>query len=352
MTAHSTLTYMFRNLLQLFHPKLGLGREAKEAMPLLRVYSHVKKPFRDGTLKPFFPTRVLGLCLEQAYKASCEKGLSCLSLEDVATLELSGDLQVKAGAGFRATSQCTLQVAEQDAQLALDICRAQRKWLHGLGINLWKVDKPMGLRSGSFDLLGDMSLKTSLLAVQGMLWIELKVFSQKDCKEKMQALEPELEEKLKKVHAKHDHIKSVLLLVAQVSKASKTLWEKPKLKAALFTLATGEWMDVSASGVRVGKGQVADASKPPVSILWPKIEFRKVSGRIQGLFKHFLQGMGLASSSVDKRAASLNKALGKVKIQGRPFKGRLVQKKIPNRPGKPVWMGTKKVFKALHSKVL
>ena len=321
-------------------------------MPLLRHYSHVKKPFRDGALKTFFPTRVLGLCLEKAYKASCEKGLGCLALEDVATLELSGDLQVKVGACFRAASQCTLQVADRDAQLALDICRGQRKWLHGLGINLWKVDKPMGLRSGSFDLLGDMSLKTSLLAVQGMLWIELKVFAEKDCQEKMTALEPELAEKLKKVHAKHDHIQSVLLLVAQVSKASKTLWERPKLKAKLLTLATGKWMDVSASGVRVGKGQIADASKPPASILWPKIEFRKVSGKLQGLFKHFLQGMGLASDSVNKRAASLNKALKKAKIQGKPFKGRLVQKKIPNRPGKPVWMGTKKVFTALHSKVL
>ena len=317
-------------------------------MPLIRHYSHVKKPWKDGTWEAFFPVRVLGLCLEKAYKTSSEKGLGCLTLEDLATVELSGDLKVKAGATFRTVEECTLKVAEQDASLALQICKKQRAWLHDLGVNVWKVDKPMGHGMGSFDLLCDSSQKSSLLSIQhGMLWVELKVLAAKTCRERMAKIEPELEAKLEKVSRKHEHIRAVLLLVSEVSKASRTQWGKPKLLAKLFTLSTGQWQDVSSSGVRVGKGQVAAASKPPVSILWPKMEFFKVSGKVQGLFKHFLQAMGLASHSPGKRAATLNKALKK---QG--VKGKLVQKRIPNRPGKPVWMGTKSVLKALHKKVL
>lgn len=56
---------------------------------MLRHYSHVKKPFKGGTWHaPFFPVRVVGLCLEQAYKVSCEKGLNCLTASDLGTLEL------------------------------------------------------------------------------------------------------------------------------------------------------------------------------------------------------------------------------------------------------------------------
>ncbi len=50
---------------------------------MLRHYSHVKKPFKGGNWHaPFFPVRVVGLCLEQAYKVSCEKGLNCLTASD------------------------------------------------------------------------------------------------------------------------------------------------------------------------------------------------------------------------------------------------------------------------------
>ena len=317
-------------------------------MPLLKDYSQVLKPFRDGSWKPFFPVRVLGLCLEQAHKVSSEKGLGCVTLEDLATLELSGSLKVKAGRTFRAAGHCTLKVAEAHAALALQILKQQRAWLHDLGMNIWKVDKPIGHGLGSFDLLCDSSQESSLLGVQqGMLWVELKVLAATTCKEKMADVETELAEKLQKVHKKHGHIKAVLLLVARVEKTSRTQWGCPRLLAKLFRLSTGQWHDVSASGVRVGKGQVTASSKPPVSILWPKIEFHRVSGELQGLLKHFLQAMGLASDSSAKRAASLNRALQK---QG--VRQRLVQRKIPNRPGKPVWLGTKKVLKALHKKVL
>ena len=61
----------------------------------------------------------------------------------------------------------------------------------------------------------------------------------------MAAVEPEVEEEQKMDHAKHDHIQSVLLLVAQVPKASKTLRRKPQLKAKLLTLFAGKWMEVS-----------------------------------------------------------------------------------------------------------
>ncbi len=317
------------------------------AMPLLRSYSYVKKPFNDGRVKPFFPIRVVGLCLEKAYKVSCIKGLSLLELEDLATLDISGKLEVKTGATWKAASKCTLKVREPEANLAMQICKKQRAWLHDLGVNLWAVDKPMGIKRGSFDLLGDMSQQTGLMSVTGMLWIELKVFAAEGCMDNMRSLEEELPKKLQRVHAKHAHIGSVLLVVAQVSKASSAQWANPKLLAKLYTLSSGKWVDISASGLRVGKGQLAAAAKPPVSLLWPKIEFHRVEGKLQGLFKHFLQGMGLASDSPGKRAVALNQAL---KSQG--FKDKLVKKKIPHRPGQPVWMGTKKVMRALHKQVL
>ena len=90
---------------------------------------------------------------------------------------------------------------------------------------------------GSFDLLCDNSQKTSLLKVQqGMLWVEWKVLAAATCKKSMAELETQLAEKLPKVHKKHDHITSVLLLVAQVEKASRTQRAKPKLLAKLFSL--------------------------------------------------------------------------------------------------------------------
>ena len=265
-----------------------------------------------------------------------------------ASARLSGDLRVKTGERFRAASHCTLQVAGPEAKLAVQICKRQRSWLHDLGVNIWNVDKPTGVRGcGSFDLECDVSMQSASMPVQGKLWVELKVFGAKGCKAKMANLEKALVEQLQQVHARHEHMSSVLLLVAKVSKTSRTGWGAPQLLAKLFTLTSGQWVDLTAAGVRVGKGQVPVASKLPVSFLWPKIEFHRISGSSKGLFKHFLQGLGLPTDSPGKRAASLNKALQKEGVRGR-----LVRHKIPNRPGKAVWMGTKTVFKALYKKVL
>lgn len=190
--------------------------------------------------------------------------------------------------------------------------------------------------------------KSSLGCVQqGMVWVELKVLTASTCQERMAAAETELAEKFQKVQRKRPHIKAILLLVTRVAKTSRTQWGNPRILAKPFSPYTGQWQDVSASGVRVGKGQMADSRKPPLSLLWSKIEFHTVGGKFMGLFKHFLQALGLPSDSPAKRASSLNKALRK---QG--VRQKLVQRKIPNRPGKPVWLGTKKVLRTLHMKVV
>jgi len=59
--------------------------------------------------------------------------------------------------------------------------------------------------------------------------------------------------------------------------------------------------------------------------------------------------MSLPAGNVGKRAGTLNKELAKLRIRGKPFKGRLVNRfKVPQMPGKKPWLGTKAVLAQVY----
>ena len=98
-------------------------------MAVVTVYEHVQKPGREGGFKLFTPLRAVGLSLEEGWKASRNKGLNSVSIEDLQRVRLSGSLRLFSDEQWRACSCCTLVLKPRDAALALKLLRMQRSLL-------------------------------------------------------------------------------------------------------------------------------------------------------------------------------------------------------------------------------
>ena len=78
-----------------------------------------------------------------------------------------------------------------------------------------------------------------------------------------------------------------------------------------------------------------------------KTEFVKdEDGRTQGYLKHFLAALPLKSDNTNQRAATFNKQL-----QALGFAGRVVQKSVPGKCGKPPWLATRQTLRKLYDLV-
>jgi hypothetical protein len=318
-------------------------------MPLVSQYKHLKKPwFLPGPATLFFPLRAVGLAVELGYKLCPTKGLDNVSVSDLSTVKVSGKLQIYEEGRWRSSNKCDLKLARMDALLAKKILEKTRGFLIDLGANVWFADVPLpGVvgRTVSFDLLGDFSKQPVGFNFSGRLWVELKVFTASTCQTSMAFAEKALKKRLDVVRSKDATIGGVLLLVASVEKESNNVWGAPKLFARLLTTSSSDSDFINLStGNRVAQGQVRAKKKPSLAQVFAKMEWHLVRGSRVGLFKHFLEALNLAACNPGRRAAAQNKLLARSRFQG----GRLQEKVISNRPGRPAWVATRKVFRALY----
>jgi hypothetical protein len=297
-------------------------------------YADLKKPFsRNGTPERFFPVRAIGLALEQGYKLWPKKGLAAVTQEDLSSVRVTGKLEIQ---GSKAAA-CSLRLLDQDAALSFQLLKKTRSFLADLQANVWNVDKPAGSGQGSIDLVCDMA-HGHQLGVSGLIHVELKVFAARGFEKKVADTQEELVQKLERSGAS-----AIMLLAASVEKETRTCWCEPKLSATLLC-RSGGWQDVSPGGLRVAKGQIKRGYWHALGQLWPKMEWHRPSkGPEVGLLKHFLVALGLPGNNPGSRASALNQVLAKKRV-----KNRLENLKLKNRPGRPVWVGSKQTFRAVH----
>ena len=316
-------------------------------MGLVTRYSHLKKKDqRDGVLKAFHAVRAVGLALEKGWKL-CAKH-DQVTAEKLSTVRVSGKIELFEKGKWLEAGSCSLQLSDTDASLACRILDKERSFLHDLGVNVWAVDKQLVRGCGVLDLVCDFVRQrdSSSLGVSGNVWVELKVYSSRGCASSMEDEQQALEQKLQKLHSTDSSFASVLLLVAKVERAAVGSWSEPSLLARLFTVSSGRWLALSSSGQRVCQGQVKAARKSSLAQCWSHMEWHWHASQQLGLLKHFLEAQNLPADNPGDRAANFNKALRK---QGCADK--LQQVKLPNRPGKAVWVGSKLVFRTLHKLV-
>lgn len=319
----------------------GSGRRPLlQAMPRVSQYRHVKMPLeKGGPPKLFFPLRAVGLAVEKAYKLDRDTGT--VAKEGLKHVDLSGGgLQILDNREFRKVRACTLELQQEDAQLARKIYLAQRQWLLDMRANVWYTDEnfPSGCGvQGAFDLICSVT-EGQKIGIDGRLWVELKVFGAKSCMRNMGKAEGVLKAGLEKVRRKDKTFGAVLLLVASVEDS------KYKLLGRLLTVGSEKFKDLTPTGLCVAMGQKRITQKPPLASIWPQIEWHWLSQtREVGLVSHFLDAMGLPNDSVGRRKDAFNELLS---LNQAP--GRIVAERIPNRPGPALWVCTREEFRVLH----
>lgn len=309
-------------------------------MPLVRQYRHVQMPLeRGGPPKAFFPLRAVGLAVETAWKKARDDGVvTADALQEVA---LTGqNLQILEDRQYRKVRACTLQLQQEDAQLASKIFHSQWKWLHDLKANPWFADKdfPTGCGQGAFDLICYL-FEGKKIGIEGRLWVELKVFSAGSCKSSMDKAEKVLKVGLGKLRKKDQTLGGVLLLVASVENG------RFKLLARLLAVGSEKFKDLTPAGLRVATGQTKITKKPALAAIWPQMEWHWLSRtREVGLVSQFLHAMGRARDNAGDRSEAFNELL---KAHG--CKKEIEHVKIPHRPGPKVWACGRDEFEILYN---
>lgn len=305
-------------------------------MPVISKYADLKKPWRTGKLERFFPVRAIGLALEKGWKLCPQKGLAAVTQDDVSTVRVTGKLQILIDGRFQPTKRCDLRLLGHDAACSLRVLHKMRSFLADLGVNVWDIDRPNGHDKGCIDLVCDLA-HGHQLGVAGLMHVELKVFAARGFRKNAEKAQKVLRKQLLTSSAS-----SVMLLAASLEKGTSTSWNEPTLAANLLC-KSGEWRDVSPRGLRVAKGQIKKSCWKAVGQLWGKMEWHtQPSGPPVGLLSHFLKALGLPEANPGSRAAGFNKLLAQKKA------GKLRCIKLENRPGRPVWAGTKQTFRVLH----
>lgn len=105
---------------------------------IIHGYSNVRKLDSSGHVVDFTALRAVGLALEQAHKVARDQGCGRVDADAVGSVSLSGSgLTVSENNRWRGIRNCELQLERSDAQLAVDVFKQQRAFLHDLGVNLW-----------------------------------------------------------------------------------------------------------------------------------------------------------------------------------------------------------------------
>lgn len=319
-------------------------------MVLIRRYTHVRKPNNKGALTPLTAVRAVGLAVEELHKKSCNKGLSVL-VESGEALRVQltgsrqrGDLELLQDSVFRKASTCTLELAKKDADLAKKLAVKQRAYLLDLGANAWHPDRPLGRGLGSADLLCDLC-PPAKLPVKGILQIELKVLSAWGFEKTLGALlKKDLPRHFAKVQQKHPEIQGLLLLASKVDHDGHGNWLEPKLVGKLFVNNAEGWQDISPSGKKVARGQKTVVKKHALPQVFSDMEWHLLPDGIEvGLFSQFLRKLKVAHCNPEQKAQTYN---GMLRSAG--VRGRILKKKIKNRPGKACWVGTREVLRAVY----
>lgn len=306
-------------------------------MVLVTSYTHLRKRDLHQSYRPFVPLRAVGLSLELGWKLARDKGITAVSSQDLGKVSVFGDLRVN---GVSAT-ECTLQLRAVDANLAKLLLQKQRALLADLGFNVWCVDYWQHGCSRRLDLLGDFTVDKAF-GVAGRVWVELKVFSDTTFAEEVRRWKLQLQTCLVTENARDGSIQAVMLLAARVTRASGGAWGKPTLTACLLTMGSDEWLHL-AGGRTAARGQVR-GPKPPLAKLWRGMEWHFTDGgRCVGLLKHFLRELGLPRKHAGQRADTYNALLRKA---GKP--GRLVEKRLQSKSGRPPWVASKDTFRDLY----
>ena len=114
------------------------------------------------------------------------------------------------------------------------------------------------------------------------------------------------------------------------------------MRAELYEPSAG-WQTLAGTSVRKGRGQVKGKKKLLREVLeamgWPKDE----NDRKVGLLKHFLGALDLHDASADERAETFKKNLRAAK-----HPERIEQRPIPGKCGRPPYVASKSVFRALY----
>lgn len=282
--------------------------------------------------KVFTPLRAVGLAVESCHKLARDVGLGNVKAADVSYVVISGeDVKVKSGSmgRWRKTScKVKLSLTDHDSELAVAICKRQRAYLADLRLNVWAVDPRVGGGKTSPDLVADYSDA----AWPGLVSIELKAFGLATLNSKIKKAMEEFETNFAKLGGKYS---SGILLVITVS-------ERRIAGAICKRYIDGQWMGMGKARKK-GRGRV-QGRKRLLAAVWRKMEWfdDPRGGRTKlGLLGHFLEALELPGDNAAARAPHFNDIL-----EGEGMA--LEQIKIPNREGKPPWMGTKAAFRAIH----
>jgi len=306
-------------------------------MVLVTRYTFLQKRDPGEAFRTFTPLRAAGLSLELAWKKVRDKGLGLVTSADIGVVGVSGDLLLQGVA----VQSCQLQLREEEKNLVLALLKKQRAFFTEVELNVWSVDFWTPGCSRRLDLLGDFGVRRNF-GVLGRVWVELKVFSEARFDLEVKEWKEKLGVCLDTENQRDPTLQGVLLLAASVPRAPGARWGAPTLHGMLLAHGSSRWISL-ACGRKAAPGQVKGA-KPPIAELLGKMEWHQVSkGRQVGLLNNFLDGLGLPRKRSGQKAVTYN---GLLRQAGKS--GRLVEKKLKTKAGRPPWVAGKSTFRDLY----
>ena len=313
-------------------------------MPLVTCYRHLeKKNFGETDFQKFCPLRAVGLAVELGWKLSRERGFGNLGATDLRQVGVGGELRFLTEGRWRKVQRCTLQLTAQDAQFANTAVQKQATLLGDLGLNTWVVDAKRADKRRPFDLVCCFNPGKKNFGVEGKLWVELKVWGEARFDDELAEWKEKLSKELRKEQGRDCNLGGVLLLAARVGRAGGS-FQAPALVAALRTVSSDAWLELSGSLRKAARGQ-CKTKKKPLQEVWDEMEWPLTAQRQKvGLFRHFLAALGLAVNNAGQRAGTMNTLLQQRQVSGRVFEANLAQK-----AGRKPWVATKATLRALYN---
>lgn len=315
-------------------------------MPLVTRYSNLRKLDSSGNLTPLTPLRAAGLACELGHKLCKAKGRGNLEVDDLRRISLSGTLQKKELLRWRRVPTCELELATDDAQLAYSVVLQQREFFADINFNLWQVDRYVGSRLGSCDLIGEFSTGRNF-GVQGLTWVELKILSAYNFNEKYERHRLGVAAKLPRITHANDALEAAMLVAAKVEKNGRS-WVCKSLVAQLLVpddQGDANWKTLAGKAPSsISAGRTNPLLKPTLQQIWDQIEVWTDPTTAEDVYlaSNFLALLGLPDDSLKKRCRGFNDFLRR---RGVPL---LYKRALPNRPGAPPWVGTKETFRSLY----
>ena len=308
-------------------------------------YSHLEKKDKgQAAFRRFYALRAVGLAVELGWQLTRDKGWGLVGSADLCKVEVWGQLRVLTEGVWRKTKKCTLQLAAKDARLAHALLKKQCAMLGDLGLNTWLVDHNPEGSSRWLDLVGSFCPGRKNFGVQGRVWVELKVLSDRNFATDVAVHKGVLEKGLEAERRRDSSLQGVLLLVAEVGVGAAGQWATPQLSAALKFFSCESWQNAAGTLLKASRGRCKTA-KPTVQAVLDSIRWEKTEpgGRRVGLVAQFLKALSLPHKNPGGRATTLNSLLAKAGATGTAYKTKVV-----GMPGRQPWVASEDSFRALY----